>query len=311
MALAGAGCAEGSGDAGGAGPLRCGPGTAEQDGFCVGVDDGAGATEDRAPAPQAGQSQDEDPAAPADDPPAEADACGTCNTDGECADRCPGTHCVRIDGERRCVADEAPQDPVDPGGQDDVCADPCDLWAQCGCPAGQGCAVDGAGALGCVEAGTARQGESCAAEPCSPGHYCLADDTCAAYCDDDHPCPGDSACIVELQDWDGFPLATLCWGSGAQAGSGCDLLADDCPAGESCALVEGDPGTECLAPGAVPADGACTYADDCEAGSSCVQFQDEDTAHCREHCDIGALSLCPAGRECFGLDLGDAGICAP
>jgi hypothetical protein len=311
--LAGGGCAAGGDDPSGGGPLRCGPGTVEQDGFCVGADDGAGGTDDRdeqAPNAPAGGEGEADPPAGEGERPAEADSCGACNTDGECAERCPGTHCARVDGDRRCVAEEEPvadlpQDP-DPGGQDPACGDPCGLWAQCGCPVGQGCAVDGAGSLECVETGTARQGESCADTPCDAGYFCLADDSCAAYCDDDHPCPEGSACIVELQDWEGWPLATLCWGQ-----SGCDLLAQDCGAGQSCALVEGDPGTDCVSPGAATVGDACTYADDCVAASSCVQFQDEDTAHCREHCDVTARAPCPAGLECFGLDVGDAGICAP
>jgi hypothetical protein len=105
---------------------------------------------------------------------------------------------------------------------------------------------------------------------------------------------------------EGHELATLCWGH-----SGCDLLAQDCPDGQACALVAGDPGTECFAPGDVPAGGVCTYADDCEAGSSCVQFLGDDAARCRLHCDVTEDGSCPGSLECYDMDLGDAGVCAP
>ena len=207
--LAAFGCATGTGGAGGEAPLRCGPGTTEQDGYCVAWDPrGDDAPQDEA----TGGAASEQPEPAAGEQPAALDACGRCNTDDDCAERCAGTHCERVDGQRLCIGAASLGDAPAAAPGDDACADPCDLWAQCGCGVGQGCAVDGAGALRCAETGTARQGEPCAAERCAAGSTCLADDTCAAYCDDDHPCAAGFACILELQDWQGNLLATVCYG---------------------------------------------------------------------------------------------------
>jgi hypothetical protein len=83
-----------------------------------------------------------------------------------------------------------------------ICAVPasCDLVAQTGCDEGEECNIldSATGALTCDPAGTATEGQSCAARnACVAGMTCIGDPgLCRAYCDmgAETPCPTDFMC---------------------------------------------------------------------------------------------------------------------
>ena len=202
---------------------------------------------------------------------------------------------------------------ADADGDADCVADPCDVYDQCGCDAGQNCTFNGADKQ-CVPAATGQQDEACSDQGlCDIGFACLSDNTCAQYCDSTHRCAGGANCSIALGDPanpDGDPLATVC-----ATPSNCDALAGTgCEDPNACYISNPTDGTtDCAPAGDTAAGEVCVHTNDCAPGATCIGLQGQDTLHCLAHCDATAdPTTCAEGSTCQALVNGEPlGICIP
>lgn len=135
-------------------------------------------------------------------------------------------------------ADGGPDGGMDGGGL--PCGEsPCKLTSpQCGCPAGEGCYLDGDLTRICSTAGTAEPGASCEdLSECQPGSLCIGSPGalfCRTVCEDHPDCTGGpgSRCVSEVRDGTGAapPAAVVCT-------IHCDPVDNDgCPSENACRL---------------------------------------------------------------------------
>jgi hypothetical protein len=265
--------------------------------------------------------------------------------------------------------DRVPGDPggrTDPGDGDDGgepagperCADrtcstdpcngyncPCDLLAQDCALAGYRCFPAGTGLEGqCYPAGSRGPGESCIEPPvgepesCGAGLICLAESeeaaagTCVALCGQSSDCGDGEGCYaLDLGDGQRTEWGA-CWArpvTPPPPPPPCDVLAQDCGAGQACVLRQVEANV-CIAAGTGAEGDFCTSGADCAAGLQCAGLAGSTPDHhdfaihdsyiargglCLRHCRAGDDASCGAGRACAhvsGLDGSprpDAGVC--
>jgi hypothetical protein len=177
----------------------------------------------------------------------------------------------------------------------------------------------------CFEAGNVVEGGACDAQAegraagdrarqCGQGALCFNDPddpldpaqdwdqtgTCARICDPRNPvCGGDTRCFdLGREDDPATPQGEeLIIGLCLEAD--CDIIADDCGAGEHCRTVTfTDAGGQCGASGAVAANAPCIRASDCAGHAICANAGDGAT--CLAICDPAAEeNACGAAEDCF------------
>lgn len=205
-----------------------------------------------------------------------------------------------------------PSGEIDPGSDSagetaDAPAPECDVLFQ-DCIIGQGCYLTSDG-TSCEVAGSAKEGEACTfLNTCEPGMACVdldAGSVCALLCDtEDDQDP--KACKTLCADTFGT-LADV-EGVGFCKASDpvipCDILLQDCPAGQGCYLAM--TGVACAqTTTGLDLEDDCEFANECKPGLICLN------GACTKVCDPAApdcplhLSTCNALPE-----LGAAGICA-
>ncbi|HLU67158.1 MAG TPA: hypothetical protein VKZ63_12830 [Kofleriaceae bacterium] len=123
------------------------------------------------------------------------------------------------------------------GGSGAACpGEPCDLYNQCGCSAGEACDLDNSqlatGATECrpIEAGGQSQSNCTRDEQCAAGYGCFGNPgQCRKFCEGDRDC-GRGYCMIQIVydagggDWQPVPDATVCTKSckpESATGSGC------------------------------------------------------------------------------------------
>ena len=234
--------------------------------------------------------------------------------------------------------DDSEEVPAPGGGDDDggtggsgdgTCSnEPCDLYDQCGCDAGQACDLDGAslstGATECRPVHQAGQSQAnCSRdEECAAGYGCFGNPgQCRRYCERDGDC-GLGHCLIEIVydagggDLQPVPDAMVCTKAckpESSTGSGCPQDPQ-----MACNVSYRDPNgqadsgdefwyTDCRAAGA-GGDGADCSANgdrDCQAGFGCFQvtYSNESGEVVREADEC--LQICvwevagqPGGRAC-------------
>jgi hypothetical protein len=174
---------------------------------------------------------------------------------------------------------------------------PCAVFPQCGCGAGESCAVVSAdGATACVDAGAGKKGAVCAGDDeCSQGLSCIPG-VCAPYCKTDADCGPGGFCLDASSGGKPIPGYRFCT-------LPCDpVTLSPCGAGATCisAATPGattyDGGTACVGGPDKKADGeACEYDSDCTAGSWCLELETGKST-CARLCNES--SGCPAMAWC-------------
>lgn len=225
-------------------------------------------------------------------------------------DRCtePAAACEYVPDDTMCAAGESCNATL--GCRAGCTETPCKLVApQCGCPAGQGCYIDGTGARLCAMAGVNAQGAACSGTTsCTAGNLCVNIDraggstgSCLHFCSSDTHCGG-GICFYELDDGAGGVLTgvRLCTQAcnpvtqtGCRAGAYCDVFRE--PAGAMRYF------TDCTAPpmGAGVQGSPCTTVDQCASGYTCA---DPGTGNeCMKWCNVTTGSGCSGGRTCIGF----------
>jgi len=191
-----------------------------------------------------------------------------------------------------------------------MCAEsPCKLvQPQCGCAAGQACAIDGSpqGTRICVAAGSTPIGGTCTGNECVPGSLCVKTtdtiSTCMKYCSTDSNCtaPG-GLCIITLNDGSSgqIPGVTLCT-------ENCDPSTNTgCPvAGTACGLAQESMGqmrllTRCGGSGVGTQGASCVDDTDCAPTFGCFNA---GTTQCLKYCKVGGAA-CPGGATCTSLGM--------
>lgn len=192
---------------------------------------------------------------------------------------------------------------------------PCKLVnPQCGCAAGEMCALDNTGARACHAEGDTTHAQPCSGlYSCVPGELCVQTSSsvslCSTYCDNDSQCGG-GVCLITLTD-PANPNVTL---------DGVTLCTDDCsplngsgcPAGLGlgCGIYQEQTGamrlfTLCHGTGNVAQGGTCTLDADCAAGSGC--FTVGMVNQCLKYCNFNSPS-CPGATTCQDLKILHKGI---
>jgi hypothetical protein len=238
-----------------------------------------------------------------------------CHNDGSCTG-CGTTGCAagQICNQTSGLCEEIPPDPCeniicepgekcDPGTQ--LCVPLCDVVAQdCEDPTNR-CTIDGNGKLICEAAGSLSGGEPCGAsgyDDCSKGYLCAGSHSTGHFCkglcnrDTCEGCVAGTGCFG-LGDGQGgqIPGVGVC----EDVGTPCDVMAQDCGAGEKCTLKTscGDMGCVSLA-GSVGIGESCDHMqDDCAAGLICLNMGSAPI--CFQFCMNS--SDCPAGMSCYGF----------
>lgn len=221
-------------------------------------------------------------------------------------------------------------EPGDPCGADDVCLsdgwsdqlacfdiDGCDFLTGDPCGPGLTCAVvsfepvrtqcvpSPGGALGmlCGPAG---------ALECDPGAGCLGTDldgddpgACQAWCVPDGTLPAGCSQCIALND----EIGTC---------AECSVLAQDCPDGQGCQLINEALGGACVDHGPGGPGDACNPFEpgqSCEEGGLCIETEVDDVFQCVATCDPGS-PMCPDATSCVdlgaivpGAQTGQLGIC--
>ena len=169
----------------------------------------------------------------------------------------------------------------------------CSPIGNVGCSATQNCSLD-TGEPSCVTAGTKPQLSACdMTSDCAPGLFCQVHN-CVKVCGATGDCAGSGAsskCGIGMPRPElGLPILGSCVRP-------CDVLAQDCPAGQACYLGS------CLVPvvaGVV--DTECDSATKCAKGLDCLVDLDRDTApDCSKYCSLSAQKPCADGFACYPL----------
>lgn len=210
-------------------------------------------------------------------------------------------------------------------GVDNCAAEPCDLYEQCGCGAGQACDLDGAalatGGTECrgVTAPGQTQSNCSTDEECAAGYSCLGvPGQCRKFCDEDPDC-GVGHCIIQIVyeneagDLVDVPNGTACTKpckAESATGSGC-------PSNPvmGCRFYSIDPNgtpdsgdeyhyTDCnkaaATGGGDAADCSANGDSDCTAGFGCfvITYTDDTTKNeCRQICSFN-VSGAEGPRDC-------------
>jgi hypothetical protein len=188
----------------------------------------------------------------------------------------------------------------------EMCSEsPCKLVTpQCGCAAGEMCALTSAGDRECRPGGDKAIGEECTdLFSCEAGALCAGVPlstllVCARYCDTDADCAG-ALCLIELNNAQGDPIpdVKICTDNCDPVGS------SGCPVGLdlSCQLYQFSDGgmevfTLCSGAGAGTQGASCADNDDCAPGYACftVGSPPNDTNQCLQWCKP-PNGACPAG----------------
>jgi len=209
-------------------------------------------------------------------------------SDADAGDGAAGPDLLIHDAESPDIAPAACTHPV------------CDLWPQCGCPAGQKCEALSSGQRQCTTAGTTPHGQVCAGlstGECMSGTSCVAYsgwpsglNTCMQYCNAHADCSK-------------LGVGSLCGiGSGYfyACTISCDLVAQTgCPTGTQCSLFNFNylAGTGCTAIGTLKQGQACSAHFDCGPTLGCIN------STCQPICIVGGAVTCPAKTSCFDTGL--------
>jgi hypothetical protein len=190
-----------------------------------------------------------------------------------------------------------------------ACGDPlssCDVLLQ-DCAGAAGCYLSQKGAV-CLPPGQLLDGAACHyTNDCRPGSGCVVIDaqtTCAPLCDLAEPFSDggcEVACPETFGEVSGVPGVGFC--AEEKQPVPCDLLLQDCPAGQGC--YYGGDGVSCHPTAAdLGAGEACQYANGCAAGLICVN------GACHELCAPQTPECPPARPACDELpDVAGAGVC--
>lgn len=188
----------------------------------------------------------------------------------------------------------------------------CDIFAQEGCGAGEGCYMTNTG-WRCFNAGKVEIGEQCEfTNDCVPGGICI-NSQCQEICSVKEAAPAKDKCDekcgafnqVNPSEWEvGF-----C--TDAEPAVPCDFWAQDCvDAGTACYFVSN--GATCLTAGTGGSGASCSSVNDCMGGLYCYQGK------CSEVCSINEFQAgasiciddCPESKfESVSLE-NQVGICS-
>jgi hypothetical protein len=176
----------------------------------------------------------------------------------------------------------------------------CSPIGNVGCSATQNCDLDTAEPT-CVQAGTKPLTSICAAtSECAPGLLCLFHN-CVKACGTLADCKGadaSSRCGVSIP----FPKAGLPLVGGCVKDN-CDVLTQDCPAGQTCYLGS------CLTTAEPGGQGdACETFTECGKGLDCLLTNDSGDRGCGKYCDSTAQNPCGQGFDCGQLQGAIAGV---
>lgn len=184
---------------------------------------------------------------------------------------------------------------------------PCKLVSpQCGCAAGDMCAINMKGDRECVLAGDEQPGQACTGFfSCAPGALCVqassTTSTCSTYCDQDAQCNG-GICVLGLNDPDApgqtIPDVLLCSDDcNPLTNAGCNAAL-----GLGCRLHQEQEGqmrvfTLCTGAGNGGQNATCADQEDCAPGSACFTFTDM-SMKCLQYCNVNS----PSCAQCVSLD---------
>ena len=237
-------CGDGQGCYYGNGTTKCMPaGTKEKDALCTGANDCKSGLHCLVTCREACSTNADN----ADQPKCK-DVCG--GGDDDIKELSPEN------GFGVCVPDEPPAE--------------CDIFAQTGCPASDGCYLI-TGGFGCIPAGSKKPGEACTGgNECAKGSLCI-NSTCAEICSvREADADKDYFCTTKCKD--NGTITPGKWGIGyckdADPAEPCDFWAQDCEAGKNCYLVSGG-GTCMQTGGSTPEGGECNFVQDCAPGLAC------------------------------------------
>lgn len=198
----------------------------------------------------------------------------------------------------------------------------CDPIDPTTCPAGESCRTATTIAAGdhgndwtCrpLAGVTFAEGEPCSDyDQCAPGTFCSlygvgsANAVCRRLCESDAECSTDQLCSVAVSR---LGRMQSCVGTCVDRAA-CDLIAQDCPDGQRCALFRdphwtgNDYVTLCVPYGGSTDTTPCNVYYDCAPGSVCVQSAVGTTGTCRRVCDPRD-PRCATSTACTGsfLDL--------
>lgn len=189
----------------------------------------------------------------------------------------------------------------DGGGGGVTCpGEPCDLYDQCGCEAGQACDLDAeafaTGGTMCRAVTTPGQSQAdCSTDDeCAAGYGCFGDPgQCRRYCEGDGDCGG-GHCMIEViydasggGDWQSVPDAALCTKSCKP-----ESPAGGCPAERACDFYMEDPND-------TPASGDEFWYTDCRPAG------DGGNA---ASCEADGNDSCQSGMGCFSMTYSEADI---
>ncbi len=200
-----------------------------------------------------------------------------------------------------------------------ACAEaPCKLVSpQCGCGAGDMCAIDDTGTRSCHVEGDTQLQQPCAGlYSCVAGSLCVQTSTstslCTSYCDADNQCSG-GLCLIQLNDPSNpggiLQDVTLCTDD-------CNPITSvGCPAGLGlgCGVYQEQAGqmrifTLCGGAGNGGQGTACTTNEDCLAGSACFTLNgDPNDQQCLKYCNLASPS-CPGVTTCVDIMIAYNGV---
>jgi hypothetical protein len=172
----------------------------------------------------------------------------------------------------------------------------CHLVGNVGCDATHNCSIDGGVDPECVLAGTKQVLEKCNnTTECAPGLSCHLNN-CLKVCGETEDCQTQDGAIKC-----GLGYNNEEFGFGAIGGcvTSCDVLAQNCPAGQACYLGS------CMTPTLALAEGAeCGFGTDCAKGLDCLLDRDGDSApDCSKYCSTAVVSdQCGVGFACYPLN---------
>jgi hypothetical protein len=170
----------------------------------------------------------------------------------------------------------------------------CSPIGNVGCSRDQNCALD-VDRSTCVNAGTKAELSACElTSECAPGLFCQLNN-CVKGCGAPSDCTAadpSRQCGIGISRPDlGIPVLGSCVRP-------CDVLTQDCPAGQACYIGS------CLAPIAAGGpDKECISPTQCAKGLDCLTDLDGDTApDCSRYCSTTAQNPCGQGFTCHPLE---------
>jgi hypothetical protein len=212
-----------------------------------------------------------------------------------------------VGDEDRDVGDDDDDDGGDDDDGDDLTcpAEPCSLYEQCGCDAGEACDLDttafseGRGACRQADASGTADAYCTATTDCAVGYSCLGGQ-CRNLCDDEDDCDG-NRCNIRVRYTAG---GTTAYVPGVQAcAKVCDIAdetPDGCPDGMACRFMKDAAGyySDCDRATAGGVSGTtCTAGGiECAPGHGCFTIS-AGVLECREMCAV-TINGSPAADSC-------------